>query len=274
MELLGKVALVTGGASGIGRALARALARAEADVVIADLDGSRLEQARQELTALYMRGRLHTLHVDVRKDEPVRAMVSDAIGQMGRVDLLVNAAGVLLAGDLHHVSTRDWAWMLQTNLLGTVRSCQAVLPHMRERGSGQIVNVVAFGGLLPQGPDSIAYDTGEAAVAAFSEALALELKPHGVAVTLLCTGSHGPRPGQNTRVRGAPGLRGWLRHSGSGKDDGSQGLETLEGLLVAALRDGRFLAISDADRKLLRAGWRGLDADISRRFEMAVGTGA
>src|SRR5437764_5927679 len=172
MELLGKVALITGGASGIGRAFARALAREGADVVVADLDVKRLEQARAELAEMYTRGRLATLRVDVRKDDLVRAMAADALAEMGHVDVLVNAAGVLLAGELEHVSSRDWTWMLQTNLLGSVRACTELADHMAERGSGQIVNVVSFGGLVPRGADSIAYDPGEAAIAAFTQGLA------------------------------------------------------------------------------------------------------
>jgi NAD(P)-dependent dehydrogenase (short-subunit alcohol dehydrogenase family) len=271
MELLGKVALVTGGANGIGRAFARALAREGADVVIADLDGARLEQARLELVELYARGRLHAVRFDVRKDAQVRSVVAEAIAEMGRVDILVNAAGVLLLGDLDHLVQRDWTWMLQTNLLGAVRTVNALAPHLVERGSGHVVNVVAFGGLVPQGPPSIAYDSGEAAIVAFSEGVALQLRPHGVGVTVLCTGRGGPRPGQNTRVRGMPGIRGWLPRSGvNGSDDGSHGLEDLEQLLVDALRSERFLALADADQRLLRARWRDLDADLSRRLEAAV----
>src|SRR5919204_467676 len=104
-----KAALITGGASGIGRALARALAREGADVAIADLDDRRLEQARAELGAMYTRSRVVTLRVDVRKDDQVKAMVADAIGNLGGVDVLVNSAGVLLAGDLGRISSRDWS---------------------------------------------------------------------------------------------------------------------------------------------------------------------
>jgi NAD(P)-dependent dehydrogenase (short-subunit alcohol dehydrogenase family) len=264
MELLGKVALVTGGASGIGRAFARALAREGADVAIADLDSKRLEQARSELTGLYTRGRVEALRVDVRRDESVRAMASDAIGNLGRVDVLVNAAGVLLAGEPARISGRDWAWMLQTNLLGCVRSCTELAAHMSERGAGHIVNVVGFGGLVPQGAESLAYDTGEAAIVAFTQGLAAALKPRGVGVTLLCTGRSGPRPGQNTRYRGEPGLRGWLHRSG-GADDGSAGLEELERLLVEALREGTALAIPETDRPALRAHWKQLEAEIAGR---------
>ena len=269
MELLGKVALITGGASGIGRAFARALAREGADVVVADLDVKRLEQARAELAEMYTRGRLATLRVDVRKDDLVRAMAADALAEMGHVDVLVNAAGVLLAGELEHVSSRDWTWMLQTNLLGSVRACTALADHMAERGSGQIVNVVSFGGLVPRGADSIAYDTGEAAIAAFTQGLALALKPKGVTATLLCTGSQGPRPGQNTRLRGAPGLRGWLHRSGA-SIDGSQDLEELEQLLIDALRHGRSLALPERDQPALKARWKELEAELARRPEPAI----
>jgi meso-butanediol dehydrogenase/(S,S)-butanediol dehydrogenase/diacetyl reductase len=269
MQLLGKAALITGGASGIGRAFARALAREGADVAIADLDDRRLEQARAELGGMYTRSRVVTLRVDVRKDDQVKAMVADAIGNLGGVDVLVNSAGVLLAGDLGRISSRDWSWMLQTNLLGAVRSCTAVVNHMSAKGSGQIVNVVSFGGLLPQGSDSLAYDSGEAAIAAFTRGLALTLAPKGVAVTLLCTGCQGPRPGQNTRLRGEPGLRGWLPRSGP-SDDGSQGLEGLERLLLDALRHRRSLAVPERDHRALRAYWKQLESELAASPEPAV----
>jgi NAD(P)-dependent dehydrogenase (short-subunit alcohol dehydrogenase family) len=178
---------------------------------------------------------------------------------------------VLLLGDLAEVSSRDWTWMLQTNLLGSVRTANAVRLHMVARGSGHIVNVVAFGGLNPQGSPAIAYDTGEAAIVAFSEGLALDLRPRGVGVSVLCTGRRGPRPGQNTRVRGVPGIRGWLpRAPANGADDGSHGLEDLEQLLIEAIRSERFLALAEADQRLLRARWKDLDADLSRRLEAAL----
>src|SRR5438270_1877634 len=266
MELLGKGALVTGGANGIGRAFARALARQGADVLIADFDRPRLDDALAELTSLYARGRLLALHVDVRKEVSVRNLAADAIAALGQVDVLVNGAGVLLSGELERISSRDWSWMLRTNLLGTAHCVTALLPHFVARGSGHIVNVVAFGGLVPQGSHSIAYDAGEAAIAALSEGLALEVRPKGIGVTLLCTGRSGPRPGQNTRVRG---LRTWLRREPLGPD-GSQGLEQLESLLVDALRGERFLAIAEEDQKLLRARWHDLDADLMRRLEAGL----
>ena len=269
MELLGKIALVTGGASGIGRAFARALAREGADLAIADLDADRLEQARAEIGAMYTRGRVVTVRVDVRKDESVKSMVADAIGDLGGIDVLVNAAGVLLAGELGRISSRDWSWMLDTNLLGSVRACSAVSAHLTERGSCQIVNVVSYGGLVPRGGDSLAYDSGEAALAAFTRGLALTLAPKGVTVTLLCTGSEGPRPGQNTRFRGEPGLRGWLRRTDGG-NDGSQGLEELEQLLLDALRNRRLLAAPEGDQRALRAYWKELERELARRPQPAV----
>src|SRR5205823_8870018 len=139
--LSGQVAVVVGGASGIGRTVANALARQGARVVIADFDSERMERTVEEILELGIADAL-ALSTDVRSDASVRAMAGDAIKAMGKVDILINMAGVLLEGPLDRIKTSDWKWMLQTNLLGAVRTIAALLPHMRERRSGHIINAV------------------------------------------------------------------------------------------------------------------------------------
>jgi NAD(P)-dependent dehydrogenase (short-subunit alcohol dehydrogenase family) len=238
--LSGRVAIVAGGASGIGRIAARALARQGARVVVADFDAERMERTVEEILQLGIADSM-AIFTDVRSDTSVRSMAADAIKAMGQVDILLNMAGVLLEGPVERIKTSDWKWMLQTNLLGAVRTTMAVLPHMRERGSGHIVNTVSAGGLAPKDPLTIAYDTGHAALAAFTRSLANQLDGSGVNVSLFNTGSGGPRIGQNTRSRGM----GRLLHRGSDVEERSTPSENVVDSLIDAIHHPRFLVLAE-----------------------------
>jgi NADP-dependent 3-hydroxy acid dehydrogenase YdfG len=171
---------------------------------------------------------------------------------MGHVDILVNAAGVLLQGKLERISSKDWAWMLETNLLGAVRTCTTFLPHMVARGSGHIINAVSYGGLIPADPMTVPYDTGHAALATFTQALARQANGSGVVVSLFCPGSHSPRIGQNTRTRG---MGRWLSNN-LGAEEGARGFDQLAASLIDGLHHPRFLIAADpAEADALRARW-------------------
>lgn len=197
--MTGRVAVVVGGASGVGRVAAGALARQGARVVIADFDNERMERTVDEVLHQAGAEAALALPTDVRNDGSVAAMARDAIRAMGRVDILLNMAGVFLRGPLERTRTADWRWVFETNLLGTVRTTMALAPHMAERGSGQVVNAVSARG---RSAETIAYDTCSAAIAAFTERVAAEMRPRGVYVSLFSIGAGGPRLGQNTRSRG------------------------------------------------------------------------
>lgn len=247
--LSGKVAVVTGGASGIGRTIAKGLARQGARVVIADFDAARLERTVEEILSLGTTDVAQALATDVRSDASVRSLARDSVKAMGRVDILINTAGVFLQGRIDRMTTADWTWMLETNLLGPVRAARAFLPHMQARGSGHIVNAIPFGGLAPRDPFTVPYDSAYAALAAFTRGLARELSGTGVHVSLYCLGSRGLRLGQNTRSRG---MGRWLR--------GAEGLEEKVAVadqtadsLIDALHHPRFLVLADpADASLAR----------------------
>jgi len=239
-ELSGRVAVVVGGASGIGRTVAKALARQGARVVVADFDSARMERTVEELLHLGSADAALALPTDVRNDNSVRAMAADALKAMGHVDLLINMAAVFLEGPLDKIKSSDWRWMLETNLLGPIRACSAFLPHMRERGSGHIINTVSGGGLDPKDPLTIAYDTGQAALASYTRSLAAEVKAAGVAVSLYSTGTRGPRLGQNTRSRGLSHL---LRKAEDPEE--STAPDQLVDTLIDAIHDPRFLILAD-----------------------------
>jgi len=200
------------------------------------------------------------LSTDVRSDASVRSLVRDSIKSMGRVDILVNAAGVLLQGKLEKISIHDWNWMLETNLLGAVRTTTNFLPHMTERGSGHIVNAVSFGGLMPGDPMTIPYDTGQAALAAFTEGLARRLHGSGVFVSLYCPGSKSPRIGQNTRSRG---MGRWLQGP-EHTEDHSHLVDPLVTGLIESLHHPRFLILGEPDEAPeLQRRWDHIDAASS-----------
>jgi NAD(P)-dependent dehydrogenase (short-subunit alcohol dehydrogenase family) len=253
----GRVAVVTGGGSGVGKAIAKALARQGANLVVADFDTPRMEKTVEEVLKLGTCDSAIALPTDIRSDASVRSLVRDSLKAMGRVDILVNAAGVLLQGKLEKISTHDWTWMLETNLLGPVRTISNFLPHMAERGSGHIVNSVSYGGLLPGDPMTIPYDSGHAALAAFTEGLARQLNGTGVFVSLYCPGSKSPRIGQNTRSRG---IGRWLGGADQ-PDDGSRLLDPLVTGLIESMHHPRFLILGDpTEAGAFRARWEYLDA--------------
>jgi NAD(P)-dependent dehydrogenase (short-subunit alcohol dehydrogenase family) len=234
--LSGKVAVVVGGASGIGRTASKALARQGARVVVADFDDARMERTVEEILGLGSSDAALALHTDVRNDNSVRSLASDSVKAMGQVDILLNMAGVLLRGPLDHIKPGDWKWMLDTNLLGPVRASLAFLPHMTERGSGHIINTVNADALTPHDSLTIAYDTGQVALASFTRSLAAALKGTGVNVSLYSIGSSGPRIGQNTRSRGL----GRLLHPSEDLDEGTGGSDQLVDSLIEALHNPRF----------------------------------
>jgi NAD(P)-dependent dehydrogenase (short-subunit alcohol dehydrogenase family) len=185
MEIQGRIAVVTGAASGIGRATATALAREGADLVLADVNDDRLEEVRKEITALGRKG--VAVHTDVSKLQDIRNLFDRSIGELGRVDILMNNAGVHLTGPAERISIADWEWIVGINLWGVVYGVNVFLPHMLERGSGHIVNTASMSGLVGA-ESSVPYVATKFAVVGMSECLAAYLRPKGIGVTVLCPG--------------------------------------------------------------------------------------
>lgn len=237
--------------------MVKAFARQGANVVVADFDTPRMDRTVEEVLHLGTTDAAIALSTDIRSDASVRSLARDAVKSMGRVDVVVNAAGVLLHGKLERISGNDWTWMLETNLVGTVRTSTAFLPHMTARGSGRIVNVVSYGGLVLGDPAFIAYDTADAAIAVFTEGLARQLTGTGVLASVFCPGSRGPRIGQNTRSRGVGRI---FRGADTGADP-SASVDQLAGALVDGLHEGRFLILGDpSEEGAFRGRWDHLDS--------------
>jgi NAD(P)-dependent dehydrogenase (short-subunit alcohol dehydrogenase family) len=245
-----RTAVIVGGGSGLGRAVARALAQQGANIVIADFDGPRMDRTVEDVLRLGTSEAVLALSSDVRSDSSVRSLARDSLKSMGHVDVVVNAAGVLLQGKLEKISGDDWTWMLETNLVGAVRTSIAFLPHMTARGSGHIVNIVSYGGLIGGDAISMPYDTGQAALAVFTEGLAKQLQGTGVSASIFCPGARGPRIGQNTRSRGLGRLfsgpdKGAGRAQGAPQQESAATLEELSSTLIEGMQRGRFLILGD-----------------------------
>ena len=184
-----RVAIVTGGARGIGLAMARALAQAGMRVAIAsrtkaELDGARAKLAAEGLEVL-------ARATDVSKPDDVGGLVADVVRALGRVDVLVNNAGVNgWLGPLEGCDLAEWRQAIEVNLFGSVYCARAVLPHMRAVGGGKIINV-AGGGVGGNGvaPRVSAYATSKAAVVQLTESLARELAADNVQVNCISPGA-------------------------------------------------------------------------------------
>ena len=186
MQLEGKVAVITGGASGIGKGTALAMARLGVNVVIADVNDRRLEETRAEVAALG--SRVLTVHCDVAKEADIQHLAQVARLEMGPVDILMNNAGVVLRGALEQISMADWEWSFGINVLGVIHGIRVFLPQMIARGSGYIINTASIAGLVALTGEGAPYIASKFAVVGLSEALAMYARPKGIGVSVLCPG--------------------------------------------------------------------------------------
>jgi NAD(P)-dependent dehydrogenase (short-subunit alcohol dehydrogenase family) len=174
---------ITGGASGLGRALALRFAREGARVALGDINDDRLAEAAGEVTAAG--GEALPLRCDITSDEEVAAAAAAVESAWGGLDVLVNNAGVAAAGTTLETSMSDWRWMMEINLLGAVRVTQAFLPMMQAAGSGHIINVASAAGIV-QSPGMASYNVAKGGMIALSETLRAETAAFGVRVTVVC----------------------------------------------------------------------------------------
>jgi NAD(P)-dependent dehydrogenase (short-subunit alcohol dehydrogenase family) len=195
----GKVALVTGAASGIGKATALAFARAGADVAMCDVDAPRLEETAGEVRALGREALAR--RVDVAKRDEVAAFAEEVTARFGPLDVLVNNAGVGFAASFLETTLEDWEWMLSINLWGVIHNLHYFVPPMVKRGRGHVVNIASAAGLVGAEPLA-AYCTSKFGVVGLSEALRTELAPQGVGVSVICPGMIDTPIVQATRARG------------------------------------------------------------------------
>lgn len=180
MKLENKNVVVTGGASGIGRALCKRFSAEKANVVVADLD---FDQAK--LTAAEIHG--HPVYCDVSKEQDIKALVVEAENHYGPVDLFCSNAGLFFGEPDHAASATNEVWQTswEVHVMSHVYAARAVLPSMLERGEGYLLNVASAAGLLSQIGDA-AYSTTKHAAVGFAESLDISHRDDGIRVSVLC----------------------------------------------------------------------------------------
>jgi NAD(P)-dependent dehydrogenase (short-subunit alcohol dehydrogenase family) len=177
--------IVTGGASGIGRALVLELAARGSDVVIADVQAELAEQTRSEVEQKGRRAWVSP--TDVSDAAAVVELVSDTLKRHGRLDYLFNNAGIAMGGPSEGFAADDWSRVIDVNLKGVAYGVHAAYPRMKEQGFGHIVNTASIGGLFPL-PGTGAYVPTKYGVVGLTRALRAEARRHGVRVSALCPG--------------------------------------------------------------------------------------
>lgn len=206
LDLTGKSAVVIGGTSGIGRAIALGLAEAGADVAPTSRRLDQVEATANELEAFGRRSLRATS--DVTDRASLQGVLDAAVKAFGKVDILVNAAGRTKKAPTLDFSEQDWNDILETNLTGMLRACQIFGRHMAERRYGRIINIASIGSFLGM-LQVTAYSASKAAVASLTQSLAIEWAPYGICVNAIAPGVF-PTALNQKLLEGTPRGNEWL----------------------------------------------------------------
>ncbi len=196
----GKLALVTGAGSGIGRETALLCARRGANLAVCDVNEVGLEETASE--ARRLGSDVLTERVDVSDRAQMQAFAGAVHERVAAVDLLVNNAGVGLGAGFLETPLEDWEWIVPINLMGVVHGCHFFVPAMVERRRGHVVNISSAAGFFAN-PALAAYTATKFAVLGLSEALRIELRPHGIGVSAICPGLINTPITRTSRLRGS-----------------------------------------------------------------------
>jgi NAD(P)-dependent dehydrogenase (short-subunit alcohol dehydrogenase family) len=253
-NLTDQVAVITGGASGIGLALARAFAEQGCRVVIADIEEAALEKAAASLPE----GTL-TVRTDVSKAADVAALANATLERFGRVDILCNNAGISTFNTIDNQTLEDWKWVLDVDLWGVIHGVHTFLPIMKKQGTpAHIINTSSVAGLLSGVPYIAPYAVAKVGVVSISETLQAELAMAGspIKVSVLCPSgvntsvmeAERNRPaetGTETRTEDAEQMRLYIRSGFTGPDGKEP--EEIADMVIDAVRNDRFWIITHND---------------------------
>ncbi len=180
-----KIAIITGGASGIGRALGEELSRRRALVILVDVNTKLLEEVADSITKAG--GRAKAVTLDVSDFAAVKKLVDDTVAQYGRLDYIFNNAGIGVGGEARDYSYDDWRKVINVNLYGTVNGVAEAYPIMVKQGFGHIINTASLAGLTPSAGE-VSYAASKYAIVGLSNALRVEGAGLGVKVSVVCPG--------------------------------------------------------------------------------------
>jgi len=248
--LEGKLAVVSGAGSGIGRATAVALAQQGARVAACDLNEPALDTLRAELAA---QGReALAQRVDVGDRDSVAAFAGRVHDRFGTADILVNSAGVYVAGSMLDLSLEDWEWVLSANLWGVIHMCHHFVPPMVAAGrGGNVLNLASMYGYWPS-PCVAGYLTSKFAVFGYSQALREDLRPHNIRVSTVCPGIVATGLVQTMRIRTAgadePGLRAALERKYARRGFGP---ERVARAILKAIHTGKGLVLVSPEARIM-----------------------
>lgn len=182
-DLRGSKVVITGAASGIGRGLALGFAREQCTILLADINEAGLKQTSELVRKA---GGLPEIFLcDVSKLDDVMKMADHCFNTWGKVDILINNAGVASVGIMGDIPIKNWEWIVSINFWGVVYGCHAFIPRMKKQGCGHIVNVASIAGIIASAEMS-PYNATKAATISISETLKSELAPYNIGVTVLC----------------------------------------------------------------------------------------
>ena len=186
-SLDGQVGIVTGGGQGLGKAFSLAFAEAGADVVIAEFNATTGPETVKEIQASGRRSLF--IETDVRKKASVEAMVAKTVAEFGKLDFIMNNAGVVKWKEAEDVSEEEWLEVINVNLNGVFYCCQAAAKQMIKQGGGRIINIASMSGLIVNQPQNQAsYNTSKAAVIHLTKSLATEWAKHNIRVNSISPG--------------------------------------------------------------------------------------
>src|SRR5580698_6025141 len=195
----GRSVIITGGSRGLGLELARQLARQRARLTLIARDLMELKRAERELTALG--AEVLTVSCDIRQQEEVVEAVARTVTAMGRVDVLINNAGIIQVGPMDEMSLADYEDAMAVHFFGPLYFTLAALPHMKAAGTGRIVNISSMGGKIAV-PHLLPYTASKFALTGFSEGLRAELKQKNIRVTTVCPGLMRTGSARNAVIKG------------------------------------------------------------------------